>query len=95
MLCFIVVTLSAANYDSLLTGWDAQACPPVDPCNENMVLGVTEFFDASHKACEILVVGPSFIAEDDLSISLSRQNRLHPKLLFRRRLFAPATELRN
>ena len=40
-------------------------------CNINMVSGVTEFADASYEACEILVVGPSFIAKDGASISLS------------------------
>lgn len=40
-------------------------------CNVNMVSGDTEYFDAMHEACEILVVGPDFIAEDGASVSLS------------------------
>jgi len=102
------VTLSTANYESLLIGWNAQALQPgvnfsggnstycsvaayearanmitsdswtiadagqaCSTCNVNIVSGVTEFFDASHEACEILVVGPSFIAADGSSTSLS------------------------
>jgi hypothetical protein len=40
-------------------------------CNLNIVSGVTENSVASHEACEILAVGPSFIAENGASVSLS------------------------
>jgi hypothetical protein len=40
-------------------------------CNVNMVSGDTEYFDATHEACEMLVVGPDFIAEDGASVSFS------------------------
>jgi hypothetical protein len=40
-------------------------------CNENMVSSVTATSVASYEACEILVVGPSFTAEDGASITLS------------------------
>jgi hypothetical protein len=45
--------------------------PPLSSCNVNTVSGVTEYFDASYEACEILVVGPSFIAGDGANISVS------------------------
>jgi uncharacterized repeat protein (TIGR01451 family) len=43
-----------------------------DPfCNVKTVSGVTEYFDATHEACEILVVGPDFIAADGSNISVN------------------------
>jgi hypothetical protein len=40
-------------------------------CNENIVSGVTETSDATHEACETLVVGPDFSAENGASIFMS------------------------
>jgi hypothetical protein len=40
-------------------------------CNLNTVSGVIETATVSHEACETLVVGPSFTAENGASISLS------------------------
>ncbi len=40
-------------------------------CNVNMVSGVTEFSDTAYEACEILVLGPNFIAADGASVSVS------------------------
>jgi len=45
-----------------------QACPN---CNDNTISGVTEYFDAAFEACEMLTLGPSFIAADGSSVSLS------------------------
>jgi glucose/arabinose dehydrogenase len=42
-----------------------------DSCNVNAVSNITESSDASYEACEILVVGPAFVAEEGASISLS------------------------
>jgi len=44
---------------------------PVETCNVNMVSGVTEYFDASYEACEILVLGPDFIAGDGSNVSVN------------------------
>jgi surface protein len=106
---FTGVTLSLANYENLLTGWNAQTlqpgvnfsggnstycsvtaavarasmvasdswaitdggkfCPPGYSCNVNMVSGVTEYSDISHEACEILVLGPDFMAADGANVS--------------------------
>jgi len=51
-----------------------------NPCNLNTVSGVTEDSNAVHEACDTLVVGPSFIAQDGASVSLSggREIRLVP-----------------
>jgi hypothetical protein len=46
-------------------------CTLAAPCNVNTVSGVVETSFASHEACEILAVGPSFIAEDGASVFLS------------------------
>jgi len=102
------VTLSTANYDSLLVGWDAQvlqpgvnfhagnssycslaastaranmaasdswtitdggqACSP-GTCNINMVTGGTETSEIVHEACEILTLGPDFIAAYGANVS--------------------------
>jgi hypothetical protein len=45
---------------------------PLSPsCNVNVVSGITEYSDAIHEACEILVVGPDFIAADGSNISVN------------------------
>ena len=38
-------------------------------CNINDVSGVTEYSDGSYEACEILVLGPDFIAADGANVS--------------------------
>jgi hypothetical protein len=38
-------------------------------CNVNDVSGVTEYSDTTYEACEILVLGPDFIAVDGANIS--------------------------
>ena len=43
----------------------------VPACNQNAVSGVTESAKALNEACETLIIGPSFIAEDGASIMLS------------------------
>ena len=45
--------------------------PPSWSCNVNTVSDFTEYFDATYEACENLVVGPSFIAGNGATISLS------------------------
>ena len=37
-------------------------------CNVNMVAGETEPFDATHEACEILSLGPDYIAADGSNV---------------------------
>ena len=72
--CSDAATAAKANMiaaDSWVITDGGKACLPPETCNVNMVSGVTEYFDASYEACEILVVGPSFIAVDGASISLS------------------------
>ena len=103
------MTLSTANYDSLLVGWNAQVlnpgitfsggnstycsdaaiaaranmiasdswtitdggryCPPLAACNVNTVSTTTEYFDATHEACEILSLGPDYIATDGSNVT--------------------------
>lgn len=41
------------------------------PCNVNTVSSVIEYSDSIHEACEILVVGPDFIAADGSNISVN------------------------
>jgi hypothetical protein len=114
---FTGVTLSSANYESLLIGWDAQAlqpgvnfsggnstfcsataiaardhmiasdswtiadggqvCPPVETCDVNIVSGVTEYFDETHEACEILVLGPDFIVAEGANVSVNSGWEIH------------------
>jgi hypothetical protein len=38
-------------------------------CNVNDVSGLTEYSDATHEACELLVLGPDFIAADGSNVS--------------------------
>ena len=42
-----------------------------EPCNARVVAGVTENSLITHEACEVLVVGPGFIAEDGAEVFLS------------------------
>jgi hypothetical protein len=42
-----------------------------DTCNVNIVSGVTEYSDTTHEACEILVLGPDFIAADGSNTSVN------------------------
>ena len=44
-------------------------CTLATSCNQNIISGVTEFFDATHEACEILILGPGFIAADGSNVS--------------------------
>ena len=106
---FTGVTLSTANYESLLIGWNAQAlqpgvsfsggnstycsaaavaaranmiasdlwvisdggldCPPVETCNINSVSGITDNTNSRYEACEILILGPDYVAGDGANIS--------------------------
>lgn len=43
--------------------------PPHLSCNVNTVSGVTEYFNATIEACEILVLGPDFIVADSANVS--------------------------
>ncbi len=43
----------------------------VATCNVNIVSGVTEYSSATHEACEILALGPDFVAEGDASVRVS------------------------
>lgn len=42
---------------------------PIPTCNVNIVSGITEFFDVTHEACDILAIGPDFIAAAGSNIS--------------------------
>lgn len=42
-----------------------------EPCNARVVSGVTEDSLVTHEACEVLVVGPGFVAEDGAEVILS------------------------
>lgn len=42
-----------------------------EPCNARVVSGVTEDSPVTHEACEVLVVGPGFVAEDTAEVILS------------------------
>lgn len=42
-----------------------------DTCNVNTLSNLTEYFDTTYAACEILVIGPDFIAADGASVTLS------------------------
>ena len=55
--------------DSWVITDGGQSCPPGYFCNVNTVSGATEYFDATHEACEILVLGPDFIAADGSNIT--------------------------
>lgn len=43
--------------------------PPPGTCNVTVVADTTEDLDATHEACEILVLGPDFIVTNDSKIS--------------------------
>ena len=44
-------------------------CPPQVTCNVNIVAGETEIFDATLEACEILSLGPDYIAADGSNVT--------------------------
>ncbi len=63
-----------ANGESETGSYDTgfvQSVPPEDSCNVNTVSSITVNFDASYEACEILVLGPDFIAGSGASVSVS------------------------
>ena len=43
----------------------------VAACNVNTVPGVTEIFDITHEACEMLILGPDFIAGSGATVSVN------------------------
>jgi surface protein len=60
--------MAASDFWTITDG--GQTCSP-GTCNVNTVIGVTEYSDITHEACEILVLGPDFIAADDSTVSVS------------------------
>ena len=68
-------TDNPSTSNSTTSGGEEALPPPPPPpsfsCNVNTVSGVTEYFDATYEACEILVVGPDFIAADGSNISVN------------------------
>ena len=58
-----------SNVTLLETNWTLNI--NTSHCNVNVVTDVTELANATHEACEILIVGPAFIAEDGASVFLS------------------------
>ena len=71
-------TYTRGTFHSILLeiGGGEEGLPPPPPppsfsCNVNTVSGVTEYFDATYEACEILLIGPSFIAGEGATISVS------------------------
>ena len=68
-------TNNPSTSNSTTSGGEEALPPPPPPpsfsCNVNTVSGVTEYSVATYEACEILVVGPSFIAGDGATISMS------------------------
>ena len=55
--------------DSWIITDGGQYCPPVETCEVITVSGTTEYFDATLEACEILILGPDFIAADGSNIT--------------------------
>ncbi|MCF6263163.1 MAG: DUF285 domain-containing protein [Xanthomonadales bacterium] len=108
---FADVTLSTANYESLLIGWEAQLlttgvtfgggnstycspqaaaaraqlitanswvitdggkkCLPEGACNLIMVAGVTEEYDATYEACELLSIDPAYTVAAGANLTLA------------------------
>jgi len=45
--------------------------PAVAACNVNTVPSVTEIFDITHEACEMLILGPDFVAGSGATVSVN------------------------
>ena len=68
-------TDNPSTSNSTISGGE-EGLPPPPPhpsvsCNVNTVSGVTESSNALYEACETLIVGPAFIAENGASVMLS------------------------
>lgn len=59
------VDLTAAAFKDI--GWRVKI--PGQACNVNMASSMTEYSEVTHEACEILVLGPDFIAADGSNIT--------------------------
>jgi len=66
-------TCTVANGSGTLSGANVTdvGVTCVTSCNVNTVSGVIQYSDAAYEACEILVLGPDFVAADGSNVSAS------------------------